>query len=76
MAFQITPIIKKPASARVVLDVIDNGIKIEDKTSPQNIKALCFILSAKKPNNGCNIDENKCPSAIITLIVARVIPNF
>lgn len=56
--------------------LVANGMKIEVKTKPQIINILCLSLSDTKPNKGCNIDETKCPKAIIALIEARFIPNF
>ena len=46
-------------------------INIEDNINPQNIKERFTLLSAKKPNNGCNNDENICD--IVKIIVATAI---
>ena len=40
------------------------GIKSEAKITPQNIKNLFKILSAKNPKIGCNILEQICEKAI------------
>ena len=53
-----------------------NGIKIEDMTSPQKIKARLWILSAKYPKTGCKIFAAILEMLSTTVAIAIDMPNL
>ena len=53
-----------------------NGIKTDAKISPQKMKNLLSILSAKKPKTGCSIDEQMCEMLIMIVAIAIEKPSL